>query len=163
MREGELLGLKWKNINLEKGIIHVDESIKTVKVFNKNGTGEIRTLTLDPKSKNSIRDIYIPDILINRLKEIPHTSEYVFSNNNEPVTHKSLYFQWSKLLKDDENITYRKFHALRHTYASTLLANGADLKSVQDLMGHYDIRITQTYLHSLPENKKRIVNIFDKL
>lgn len=123
MREGELLALKWKNVDLEKGFIHVDESIKTVKVFNKDGNGEMRTLTLDPKTKNSIRDIFLPDILIEKLKAIPHTSEYVFSNNNQPVTHKSLYFQWSHLLKNDPNITYRKFHALRHTYASLLLAN----------------------------------------
>lgn len=128
MREGEILALKWKNVNLKKGFIHVEESLKTVKVFNKNGNSEIKTLILDPKTKNSIRDIFLPDILINKLKTIPHTSEYVFLNNNKPVTHKSLYSQWTKLLKNDPNITYRKFHALRHTYASLLLANRSRFK-----------------------------------
>lgn len=59
-------------------------------------------------------------------------------------------------------IKHRKFHCLRHTYASTLLLNGADLKSVQELMGHYDIRITQVYLHTLPEKQKEVVSIWDK-
>ncbi len=163
MREGEILALKWKNVDLKNGVIHVEDSLKTVKVFNKDGNSEIKTLILDPKTKNSVRDIFIPDILIKKLKKIPHESEYVFLNNSTLVTHKSLYSQWCKLLKNDKNIVYRKFHALRHTYASILLANGADLKSVQDLMGHYDIRITQTYLHSISENKKKVVNIFDKL
>lgn len=163
MREGELLALKWKNVNLEDGYIHVEESLKSVKVFDKNGNGEIKTLILDPKTKNSVRDIFIPDILIEKLKNRKHTSEFVFENDGKLVTHKSLYSQWTKLLKKDSAITYRKFHALRHTYASLLLANGADLKSVQDLMGHYDIRITQTYLHSLPETKKKIVSIFDNI
>ena len=163
MREGELCALKWKNVHLDDGYIHVNESIKTVAVFDSKGNKEIKTLTLDPKSKNSIRDIYIPDILINKLKNIERKSEYVFTNTDgKPVTHKSLYFQWQKILKNS-NVKYKKFHSLRHTYASLLLANGADLKSVQDLMGHYDIRITQVYLHSLPENKKHIVSIFDKL
>lgn len=162
MREGELCALKWENVNLKEGYIHVNESIKTVAVFDEDGNKTIQTLTLDPKTKNSIRDIYIPDVLINMLKKAPHHSEYVFSNDNEPVSHKSLYFQWKKVLTKS-NIPYKKFHALRHTYASTLLANGADLKSVQDLMGHYDIKITQTYLHSLPENKKKVVNVFDRL
>lgn len=156
MREGELCALKWNNVHLEEGFIHVDESIKRVAVFDSNGNKEYKTLTLDPKTQNSIRDIYIPNILINKLKKIPHNFEYVFSNNNEPISHKSLYFQWQKVLKEN-NIPHKKFHALRHTYASLLLLNGADLKSVQDLMGHYDISITQTYLHSLPENKKNIV------
>lgn len=44
-----------------------------------------------------------------------------------------------------------------------ILANGADLKSVQDLMGHYDIAVTQVYLHSIRETKKKVVKIFDSL
>lgn len=162
MREGELCALKWENVDLKNGIIKVKESLKRVAVFDVNGNKEYKTLTLDPKTKQSVRDIYIPDILVKILKKAPHNSEYVFSNNSEPVSHKSLYFQWQKVLKAND-IPHKKFHALRHTYASTLLSNGADLKSVQDLMGHYDIKITQVYLHSLPETKKNVVNIFDNL
>lgn len=162
MREGELCALKWKNVNLKEGFIHVDESVKRVAVFDSEGNKKMKTLTLDPKTKNSIRNIYIPEVLINELKNIPHKSDYVFSDTNEPVSHKSLYFQWRKVLKEND-IPHRKFHALRHTYGTLLLANGADLKSVQDLMGHYDISITQTYLHSLEDNKKNIVSIWDKL
>ena len=162
MREGELCALKWKNVNLDEGYIFVDESTKRVAVFDSKGNKEMKTLTLDPKTQKSRRTIYIPDILIDKLKQLPHNSEYVFSNTNEPISHKSLYFQWQKVLKEN-NIPHKKFHALRHTYASTLLSNGADLKSVQDLMGHYDISITQVYLHSLPETKKSVVNIFDNI
>ena len=157
MREGELCALKWKNVNLKESYIKVEESIKRVAVFDAAGNKKMMTLVLEPKTQLSKRNIYIPDVLIDVLKNIPHTSEYVFSNNNEPVSHKSLYHQWCKILKTN-NIKHKKFHALRHTYASSLLLNGADLRSVQELMGHYDINITQTYLHSLPENKKHIVN-----
>lgn len=163
MREGELLALKWENVNLEDGYIYVDESIKRVVVFNSDKSKTTQDIVKDPKTKNSRRYIYIPQILIDRLKSHPRTSEYVFMNSdNKCVNHKSLYSQWTKVLKKN-NIPYKKFHALRHTYASTLLANGADLKSVQDLMGHYDISITQVYLHSLPETKKNVVSIFDNI
>lgn len=162
MREGELCALRWENVNLNKGYIHVEESLKTVAVFDEDGNKETRTLILDPKTKNSIRNIYLPSELKKALKKAPRISEYVFTNNGEPVTHKSIYSQWTKVLRKN-NIPYKKFHALRHTYASILLSNGADLKSVQDLMGHYDIKITQTYLHSYDDIKKKVVNIFDSI
>lgn len=171
MREGELLALKWNNVNLDEGYIFVDESLKKVTVFNPDKTKAVKNITKDPKTKNSRRYIFIPEILINKLKTHSRSSDYVFTNDNtalnsknedNSVNHKSLYSQWTKVLRNN-NIPYKKFHALRHTYASTLLANGADIKSVQDLMGHYDISVTQLYLHSLPETKKNIVSIFDKI
>ena len=162
MREGELLALKWNNVNLKNRYINVKESIKRVAVFEEDGTKHMETLTQTPKTKNSIRTIYIPDILIKRLEKVQRVSDYVFSYEGAPITHKSLYAWWTRFLRNN-NIPHRKFHALRHTYATILLSNGADLKSVQDLMGHYDIRITQTYLHSIPDKQKEIIGkVFDK-
>ena len=161
MREGELLALKWDNVNLTKKSIYVKESVKRVAIFDSDGEKHMETITQSPKTKNSIRTIYIPDKLVNKLDEIKIKKGYVFSDTNTPITHKSLYNWWTRFLKNN-NIPHRKFHALRHTYASLLLAKGADLKSVQDLMGHYDIRITQTYLHSIPNKQIEIVNkVFD--
>ena len=161
MREGELLALKWDNVNLTKKSIYVKESVKRVAIFDSDGEKHMETITQSPKTRNSIRTIYIPDKLVNKLDEIEIKKGYVFSDTNTPITHKSLYNWWTRFLKNN-NIPHRKFHALRHTYASLLLAKGADLKSVQDLMGHYDIRITQTYLHSIPNKQIEIVNkVFD--
>lgn len=54
------------------------------------------------------------------------------------------------------------FHELRHTYASTLVLNGADIKDVQELMGHSDIRITlNTYAHTTSQSRKSAVAIFE--
>lgn len=157
MREGEILALKWSNVHLDKGYIEVKESVKRVAVFDKDGNKKMQTITSEPKTANSKRIIYIPNKLISILSKMDHQQELVFGE----VTHKQLYNFWTRLLKR-LGIKHRKFHALRHTYASTLLLNGADLKSVQELMGHYDIRITQVYLHTLPEKQKEIVSIWDK-
>lgn len=162
MREGELLGLKWENVSLKDKSIFVKESVKRIAIFDGSGNKHMETITQSPKTKNSIRTIYIPDKLVYKLDEIKTKKGYVFSNTNAPITHKQLYNWWVRFLKKND-IPHRKFHALRHTYATLLLSKGADLKSVQDLMGHYDIRITQTYLHSVPNKQKEIIQkIFDK-
>ena len=54
------------------------------------------------------------------------------------------------------------FHEFRHTYASTLVLNGADIKDVQELLGHSDIRITlNTYAHTTSQSRKSAVAIFE--
>ena len=104
----------------------------------------------------------MPDKLINMLSNMKKESEFVFSENGEPISAKTLFGNWKKVLSTSE-IPYKKFHSLRHTYATMLLSHGVDLKTVQDLMGHSDITITQIYLHVLPKTKIDAVNRINSL
>ena len=83
MRSGEIYALKWKNLNLDEGYIYVEESIKDIVVFNPDKTKSTQLVTTDGKTQNSIRNIYLPDVLINKLKELPKGKD-----NGSDACHK---------------------------------------------------------------------------
>lgn len=162
LRQGEILALKWENVHLDKKYLEVKESVKKIYVFDSNENKTLQTIYSTPKTKNSVRKVDLPDKLISILSNMKKESEFVFSENGQPISSKTLFGNWKKVLNSN-NIKYRKFHALRHTYATMLLTKGIDLKTVQDLMGHSDITITQIYLHVLPKTKTEAVNKLNKL
>ena len=158
LRQGELLALKWENVNLDKKYLKVKETIKKVYIFDSEGNKKQETIIQKPKTEHSIRTVDLPDKIVDLLKTLPHHSEFVFADNTgNPYSAKTIFGNWKRILQTT-NIPYKKFHSLRHTYATMLLTKGVDLKTVQDLMGHSDITITQIYLHVLPKTKIDAVN-----
>lgn len=157
LRQGELLALKWENVHLDEKYLEVKETVKKVYVFDSNGNKTLQTIYSTPKTQNSVRKVDLPNKIVSLLSNLEKSSEFVFVENGEPLSAKTIFGNWKKILIDN-NIPYKKFHSLRHTYATMLLSKGVDLKTVQDLMGHSDITITQIYLHVLPKTKTDAVN-----
>ena len=97
------------------------------------------------------------------LKSLPHISNFVFCREDgRYVSAKHLQSVWRKTLIK-ENIPFRKFHDLRHTFATMLLTHGADLITVKELLGHSSVKITEIYLDALPKTKKEIIHKIDFL
>lgn len=158
LRQGELLALDWKNIDLENNIIKVTQTVKEVYLYKNDETKHIETIFQAPKTANSIREIPIPNNIISMLNNIPHKEGLLFcDNSNNPLKAKRIFDFWKKLLSSCD-IPYKKFHSIRHTYASMLLKNGVDIETVAELMGHTAISITQIYLHSSNTQKQNAVN-----
>jgi integrase/recombinase XerD len=134
LRVSELIGLKLNDVNLEMGF---------VRVFGK-GSKE-RIVPMGSHANNKIGD-FIKTGRPALLKG--HASHYLFvARAGKPMTRQGFW----KLLKQgclkagiDKNITP---HTLRHSFASHLLEGGADLRSVQLMLGHVDISTTQIYTH----------------
>lgn len=158
LRQGELLALDWKNIDLKNEKIKVVQTVKEVYIYDNSENKHIKTIFQVPKTANSIRDVPIPKNIIPMLKAIPVKEGLLFyDNSNNPLKAKRIFDFWKKLLIDC-NIPHKKFHSIRHTYASMLLKNGVDIETVAELMGHSAISITQIYLHSSTNQKQNAVN-----
>ena len=158
LRQGELLALNWEDIDLKNKTLTVNKSVKEVYIYEDENNRHIETIFQVPKTQNSFRTISIPDALIHVLKNEKNKNGLLFHDNNgNPLRAKNVSYQWKKILKDC-NIPHKKFHAIRHTYASMLLKNGVDIETVAELMGHTAISITQIYLHSSANQKQDAVN-----
>lgn len=158
LREGELLALEWKDIDLKNNILKVDKSVKEVYVYDNENSRHIETITQIPKTITSFRTIPIPEYILSKLKNIPNKNGLLFHDSfNKHLKAKNVSYKWKRILKDC-NIPHKKFHSIRHTYASTLLKNGVDIQTVAELMGHSAIAITQIYLHSTNDQKHDAVS-----
>lgn len=158
LREGELLALTWNDIDLKKQTIRIDKSIKEVYVYDDNDNRHIETIVQVPKTLTSFRTIPVPTPIISKLNQTKNKNGIVFHDENiNYLKAKNVSYKWKKILKDC-GIPHKKFHSIRHTYASTLLKNGVDIQTVAELMGHSAIAITQIYLHSTTEQKYDAVN-----
>ena len=167
MRRGEIVGLKWADIDFENQSLSIKRSIYKPK--------DGKALEKEPKSKSSIRTISLPDHLIKTLHEYKlhqdrHISfmgeawnklDYVFTEEDGLVMNpQTPTRQFSNFLKR-HNIRHLKFHGLRHTSATMLLANGCDIKTVSSRLGHADLETTGIYLHARESTDRKAAKTFD--
>lgn len=138
MRKGELLGLKWEQVNFEQGII-----------------------TLHDTKNSERRDIPMDETVKTVLKGMEKKRDHVFCNE-EGETFVRLQRSFEAALKKSGIEDFR-FHDLRHTFASNLVMGGEDLNTVRELLGHKDLTMTLRYAHLAPNHKTRAVNILDRI
>ncbi len=177
MRQGELLGLKWKYLDLNKKIVTVIYTVKIVTEIPRNGKRKTELKMYTPKTKSSIRTIPIPNALIPKLKQhkikekekclkygINFSDEnFVFTNLFlNPIRPNNIIVSFQRFLTKT-NIPVRKFHTLRHTYATQLFKSGAELLTVSKILGHTNLETTKIYTHVSDKQKEDAVNKLNKI
>ena len=133
-RKGELQGLRWADVDLERGLAHVGRS--------KNGDPKV--LPLVPTVVEELR----------RWEAAP--SSLVFPSNRRPDQPYAFEARWKDALRVAKIKNFR-FHDLRHTCASMLAQSGATLLEIGDLLGHRQLQVTKRYSHLATSHKQALV------
>lgn len=170
MRLGELLGLKWKDLNFEKRSLVVQRQV----LFPKGG-GYVFS---PPKSSSGTRTIILGYQAIQVLQqnfafvrnlaeaagEAWQDLDLVFpSNQGTPVTHSNLRREYYKVVSKS-GLPKIRFHDLRHTAASLMLNNGIPVLIASRRLGHAKASITMdTYGHMIPSKQEEVAILMDEL
>lgn len=168
MRRGELLALRWSNIDLNRKTLLV---LHTVDYIPKYGYVET-----EPKTVAGKRLINLPFFLIDmliqhrtkqlkqQLKQGEHWEDrdLVFSDIHGGYFNPNYLLRMFKKVLQQAGIPHMHFHDLRHSAATILLSMGVNMKVIQELLGHSDISITLgRYSHLLPSMQKDVVDKWD--
>lgn len=155
MRFGEILGLRWENVDLRAGTLNVNQQLCEV------GGGRVE----GPPKKDSIRSFFLPPAAIAALRkqrerlasEDLANCPWVFPDRRGgPLRQSNLTRRSFYPIIERAGIKKITFHGIRHTFATLALGEAQiDLKTVQELLGHADPALTlRIYSHALPGNKR---------
>jgi integrase len=147
MRRGELIGLKWSDVDLASGVITIRRSMgKTEGGFGAKAT---------KSGKN--RRIGINGKLAALLEDMPRGSEYIISEGGHSVGESTFERRYNAVI-GAAGVRRLSPHKCRHTFATHMIRGGADLQSVQALLGHSTVAVTEKYTHIDPDDTVRAVS-----
>lgn len=155
IRIGELCALRWSDVDLKTKLITINKTLQRIPELQSNK--KTRIIIDAPKSKSSERQVPIPSILYEQLKLIKPTisslDNYVLTSSNKYIEPSNYYMKYRHLLNKC-GIGNHSFHVLRHTFATRAIECGMDVKSLSEILGHSDVKITLArYVHPSMELK----------
>ena len=144
LRVSELCGLRWEDINLEKGTMAIKRACTDL-----NGMAVIDA----PKSSKSNRVIPMPQDLINALKECKERGYVVKSANGNLITPRTFTAKRYNVFFNELGIKRLTPHEMRHTVGTLLYEKCHDIYAVKAFLGHSDITVTSNiYVHENPQD-----------
>jgi integrase len=157
MRIGEICALEFEDLDFKNDLINVRRTLQRIYIPGEGTKVIIGT----PKSNSSVRIIpmtkYLRECLLTLKKE-----RYVIGTE-KPVEPRLLRKGFNKILKENQMDHY-KFHSLRHTFATLCISSNIDIKTVSELLGHANAKMTlDIYTHTTLKQKTNAINILESL
>ncbi len=169
LRQGEALGLRWEDVDLEGRVLHVRVALQAVK-------GKLELV--EPKTDNARRTLPLPAALaaslkVHRARQLEERLKaggawqdwgLVFTTRNgTPIHPRNLVRAFHALLQR-AGMEAMRFHDLRHSCLSLLAAQGIPARMAMEIAGHSDIRLTQNvYTHVYDDAKRQAADVMDRL
>ena len=161
VRLGELMGLEWSDIDFTNGIVSINKSSQYL--------ADKGVFTKTPKTESSIRDVAIPDSVIEILEEYKiwydrqkelcgefwEESNRLFIQDNGKPMHPDTVSKWFVKFVQKIGLPYLNFHGIRHTNATLLISQNVDVAVVAARLGHAQISTTfNFYVHPLASHNR---------
>lgn len=164
LRIGELLALKWSDVDLNTNNVSITKNLVLVKNRDENATKKYKLIIQNtPKTKKSRRQVPLNKKALQALQTLKNTTGYsdngyiVHTETGNPMLPRS-FEQTLDLASKAAKLRKMSPHTLRHTYATRLFERGVDVKVVSELLGHSSTEVTyRIYIHVLESIKKDAV------
>lgn len=161
LRIGEICALQQKDISFETGSLYVNKTVQRLRVSGEAGKDRTQLLVSEPKSAASRRLLPVPAFLLDYLKHFQTQDPEAFLLTGQPglpMEPRSIQYHYKRILAQI-GVPYLNFHCLRHTFATRCVTLGWDMKTLSEILGHFDIKITmEYYFHSSFEFKQLQMN-----
>ncbi|MFD1335723.1 tyrosine-type recombinase/integrase [Oceanobacillus iheyensis] len=169
MRQGEILGLRWKDVDEENQTLSIVQTLshkgQQLSVGAKSVAGN-RRISIDEntlKELIKVKTTQKKEMIMNRPVYNEDNDLVIRTNTGAPLSPRNLLRSFYSCI-EKAGVKNIRFHDLRHTHASLLLKQGVNPKIVSERLGHANVRITlDTYSHLLPNLQKETANEFGKL
>lgn len=156
LRIGELCALQWKDFDLMNKTLKVDKTM--IRTYTKLDGSKLRIT--QPKSRSSNRIIPLNSSIMYYANLLKNDDEsYILTGNKKWIEPNKYRLFYNRILKD-LTLDHRKFHSLRHTFATRCIEYGCDYKSLSKILGHSNVSITMNlYVHPQMEMKRKCVEM----
>lgn len=155
LRIGEICALQWKDIDMDKMILHVRDTLE--RVYTPEDDTHTRLMMGSAKTRNSVRDIPLTkDVrqLLEALMKGQDPDNFLLSASPRPLEPRTYRYYYHRYMKS-AGLPYVRFHGLRHSFATRCIESGCDIKTVSVLLGHSNISTTlNLYVH--PNNEQKL-------
>ena len=158
IRRGEALALCWQNIDWAKRLIHIEKSVTFLN--NQPVLGET-------KSKAGLRIVPLDDELAKVLRPHRQLNGFIIGDGIKPITERTFTRTWDRIGRQID-LHGATPHIFRHTYITLAASSGIDIKTLQEIAGHSDIRMTMEKYADKRESKvmearEQITQVFKPL
>jgi integrase len=169
LRQGEALGLQWRDVDLDRGLIRVVHQLQRV---------DSKLTLVSLKTDKSRRTLQLPASTLRGLREHHarqaterkqlgagwHDRDLVFTKLDGRLLEGSTVTRMFHRHLDDAGLPQRRFHDLRHSCATLLLVQGVSPRVVMEVLGHSDVGMTlNTYSHVVPQLKREAADRMDEI